>query len=354
MPVVESNIHAFWVASQPSGKGTPATVAQKRLITVAGDLDVNRDDGAENFSDLDRFGDSADFVNTITGGGSLTVEAQANEAAYLCWLFFGNETFTAKSVGVSPPKFEFEPGANIGKWATFWKRVGMSTIFRRKFNDCRISSLRIEGSTANKVVKIIPTVISLDPGEVFTSDPAVAINATQDPFVYTEAKGTFTVDGTVFTGHSQFAVTIDDGLAAVYGDDVVPYDLIPGNAQVNLEGITMLLDDASLARYNTQFYGTATPTAGTKPLKTIPALGTYSFDLVRGTLDNRLRMKVELGSVKWAPDVAVPPNPDGGAIELAWGGQARKNAAGGAAPTAPKLIRVTIETGAGDLAAHTL
>jgi hypothetical protein len=354
MAVTESNIYAFWVASQPSGKETPATVAQKRLAVVAGDLDVNREDGSENFSDLDRFGDSTDFVNSLQGGGALTAEAQANELAYLCWLFFGTETFTAKAVGTSPPKFEFEPGANIGKWSTWWKRVGMSTIVRRKFNDCRISSLRFEGSTANKVVKCIPNVMSLDPGEVFTADPTPTINAAQDPFIYTEGKGTFTVDGQVFNGHSQFAVIIDDGLAGIQGDAATMYDFVPGNAVVTLDGITMLLDDLSLARYNQQFYGTATPTAGTKPIQTIPALGTYSFDLVRGTGDTRLRFKLELGSVKWAPDVSVPPNPDGGAIELAWGGAARKNAAGGAAPTAPKLIRVTVETGAGDSAAHAL
>lgn len=347
MPVVESNIHAFWVASQPSGKGTAATVAQKRLITVAGDLDLNRDDGSENFSDLDRFGDQSDFVNTIGGGGALTCQAQANELAYVCWLFFGAEVFTAKSVGVTPPKFVFTPGVTVGKWATFWKRVGMSTIFRRKFNDCRIGSLRIEGSTANKIVKFIPNVISVDPGEVFTVDPTPVINLTQDPFVYTEGIGRFTVDSTVYTGHSQFAVVVDDGLAAIYGDDVIPYDIVPGNAQITLEGVTMILDDVSLARYNLQFYGTATPAVNAKPIKTIPAIGSYSVEFIRGTIDARLSLKIELPGVKWSPDVAIPPNPDGGAIEVAQGGSMRKI-------TGQPGIRITVETGAGDNVAHTL
>lgn len=346
MPVAESNIYAFWVAAQ-TGKGTPATAATKRPIVVAGDLDLSKDDGSENFSDLDRFGDQSDYVNTVTGGGSLTVEAQTNELAYLCWLFFGNETFTALVAGTTPPTYVFTPGANTGKWATFWKRVGMGTIVRRKFNDCRISSIRFEGSTANKIVKVIPNIISLDPGEVFATDPTPGLNTTQDPLVYTEGKGTFTLDGTVFTGHSQFAVVVDDGLAPVYGDDVVPYELVPGNANIMLDGITMLLDDTALARYNTLVYGTAAPAAGTKPLKSIPPTGSYTFDITRGTLAARQRFKLEIAGVKWNPDVAIPPNPDGGAIELAFGGSMRKVAG-------QPAIRITVETGTGDNLAHTV
>src|SRR5881409_3127560 len=107
---VESNIYALWAAKQ-TAKGTPATVATKRLIQVGGDVNTNPDHGLENFSDLDRFGDSADFVNTVIGEGSPVVQMTHDEVAYLSWLFFGAEVFTAKAVGTSPPKFVFEPGA---------------------------------------------------------------------------------------------------------------------------------------------------------------------------------------------------------------------------------------------------
>jgi hypothetical protein len=141
-----------WLRSRP-GKGTPATVAQKRLAVVGGDLDVNREDGAENFSDLDRFGDSADFVNSLTGGGTLSMQAQASELAYVCWLFFGRTKSSRRSQSASPPKYVFTPGVTTGKWATFWKRVGLSTIFRREVQRLQFQSLRFEGSTANKIVK---------------------------------------------------------------------------------------------------------------------------------------------------------------------------------------------------------
>jgi hypothetical protein len=189
-------------------------------------------------------------------------------------------------------------------------------------------------------------VISLDPGEVFTTDPTPTITA-EDPFVWTEAKGTITIDGQVYNGASQFAVIADDALTAVYGDAANAYALVTGNAGITLDGITMILDDASLARYNAQIYGTPTPTAGTKPIQSIPAVGSYSILFTRGTGDTKESLKIEIPGVKWSPDVAVPPNPDGGAIELAFGGAMRKVAG-------QPAIRVTVEIGQSTDVAHTL
>ena len=358
MPAVESNAYGLWVAKQ-TAKGTPATVATKKLIQVGGDIALNVEHGSENWSDTDRFGDATDFVNTITGGGSPTIEAQSNEVALLAYLFFGGETFAAKVAGTSPPKFTFEPGSSAGFWATFWKRVGLSQVVRQKFNDCRITSLRFEGSTANKVVKITPTILSLDAGEIFGADPAVGINPA-DPFLYTEGAGRFTIDGVPYSGHSQFAITFDNAENPYYGDGVRPVDVFAGNAQVTLEAITLALDAASYAQYCKQIYGTANPANGTKPIEQLPTIGSYSVDLrktkdangVARAADAVESLKIELGGVHWTPDQAIAPNPDGGLIELAFGGSMRKKHDGGAPPLAPKIARVTVETGAGDLAAH--
>lgn len=350
MAVVESNIYALWAAKQ-TAKGSPVadTGAVKRFRQVAGDLNVARADGSENFSDLDRFGDAADFIDTLIGNGNPTIQATPNEVAYLNWLFFGAEVFTAKSAGVSPPKYVFEPGVNTGFWATFWKRVGRSQVDRKKFNDCKLTALRFEGSSANKIVKVIPTILSLDPGQVKSADPTgSAAMPTQDPFLYTEGEGLFVVDGVTLRGHSQFAIVIDNADTPYYGDSVVPLDVSPGNARISLESITMLLDDQSIQRYNNIIYGTASPVADTKPIKTQPTLGSYQFELTRGATDARVSFKVEVPKVRWTPDLAIPPNPDGGPVEIALTGEMRKQTA------TPNSIRVTVETGAGDNAAHTV
>jgi hypothetical protein len=345
MAVVESNIYALWVAKQ-SAKGTAATTATKRLQQVSGDINTAREDGSENFSDLDRFGDAVDFINTIQGTGSPVIHAQPNATAYLCWLFFGGETFTAAG-GSTAPKFVFTPQANTGFWTTWWKRVGLNEIVRQKFNDAKISSLRIEGSTANKVVKVTPSVVSLDPGEKFNSDPAVSLEAAK-PFLYTDAVGTFTIDGTVFEAQTQFSVTCEAGLAPFQGDSVKYQDMVAGNAQITMEGPTILLDTEGLAQYNSIIYGTSSPSNGAKPRTDRPVVGSFSAEFSRGSGASRESLKVELPGVKWSPDLAVEPNPDGGAIELALNGEMRK-------VSGSPAIRVTVETGGtgGDTAAHT-
>lgn len=344
MAVTESNIHALWVAYQ-AAKGTASTTATKRLQQVGGDLNTSRADGSENFSDLDRFGGAIDFIDTIQGDGAPVIHAQPNSTAYLCWLFFGGETFTAAFAGVAP-KYVFIPQTNTGFWATWWKRVGLSEIVRQKFNDAKITTLKIEGSTANKIVKITPSLIALDPGERFATDPSPSLEVAK-PFLYTDAVGTFEIDGTVFTAQTQFAVTIEAGLAPYQGDAIKFQDLIAGNANVTMEGPTILLDTDGLAQYNKIIYGTTTPTSSQKPAITAPAIGAFTCEFVRGTGATRESLKIELPAVKWSPDLAVAPNPDGGAIELALNGQMRKVAGSPA-------VRVTIETGGtgGDTEAH--
>lgn len=339
---VESNVYALWAARQ-TAKGTPATNGTKRFIQVAGDFNINRDDGSENWSDLDRFGDATDFVNSLIGSGNPSIEAQAEETAYLYWLFAGQETFTAAAPAATPPTpvtRVFTPGTNTGFWSTWWKRVGLSTIVRQKFNDAKISAIRFEASSQNKVAKVTPSVVSLDPGEVFTADPTnpAAISA-GDPLLFTEAVGTITIDGVVYSGVSQYAVVIDDAQGPWYGDSVTPYDLVPGAARVTLEGVTLLLDATTLAIYNQQIYGAASPAAGSKPIKTRPALGSFSAQMTRGLNDQRISIKHEVAGVAWSPDIAIPPSPDGGPVEIALAGQMRKVAG-------QPAWKVTVETGA--------
>lgn len=318
MPALESRVEGIWFGKQ-SAKGTPALAAattNKRIRKVGGDVNVNRDDGSENYSDGSRFGDAADFVNTIVGDGAPVAQATADVAGYLSYLILGSETVT----GAADPYTHVAIPGTTGFWFTVWKLVGASVgPLRQKFSDCRMTSLRIEGSSANKVVKLTPTFTSLDAGEVFTTDPVV-VSSAENPLLYTEAVGTFTIDGSVYTAHSSFAIVINDPTPPWYGDDVTPNDVTFGIASVAIEGVTLLVNAAGLSRYNTQIYGTASPTAGTKPLKTIPALGSYSVDFVRGA--NR-ELKIEIPGVKWSPDLAIAGNPDGGPVELSLAGEAR-------------------------------
>lgn len=325
MPALEANVAGLWLAKQ-TAKGTPASAPSananaKKLRQVGGDISVARADANENYTDGNRFTDATDFVNTLIGNGAPVAQADPGSLNYLLYLMAGAESVGAAVSTVFPHTFNFGP-ATSSFWFTAWKRVGQTSILRQQFNDCRMSSLRIEGSSANKVVKATPTLFSLDPGVTYTTDPTLAVE-TDKPYLYTEAVGTFTIDGTVFKGHSSFAVVINDNIAPWYGDDVTAYDVATGQGSVAVEGITILLDAAGLSQYNKIIYGSASPTAGTKPQKTAYT-GSYTFTLTRGATTSLRSHSFTLSNVHWTPDsVAVAPNPDGGPVEIALGAEAR-------------------------------
>jgi hypothetical protein len=321
--MLEPNIYALWGGKQ-TAKGTKNATPGKRFVQAGGDFGLNRDDGEENWSDLTKYGGRTDWVNGLLGQGEPSIEGTPTELAWLLWVFHGAEVVTAV---VGPPagsKHTFIPSTGRGHWATFVRRIGNTVLQRHSQNDCLISRVQIEGSTANKAVRITPRILSLDPFEVIAADPAAAMPADK-AFLYTDGTASFTIDGTVIRGQSQFTLVIDEDLTPVYGDDVVPHDLAQGNAVVTI-GVTILMDDVALAEWNELVYGTATPSVGQKPLRGIPALGSYSFLLQQkdgtGALNGR-EFELTIPGVKWAIPDAPGPNPDGGTTEIALAGAMR-------------------------------
>jgi hypothetical protein len=389
---------------------------------VGGDIVTNREDGSENWSDLDKFGSATDWINSVVGSGSPAFEADSDGLAYLNWLFHGAETVTggvsavqtvtisgtptggtftlayqgeatsaivynaaatavqsalaalkgigtgnvtvtgsaggpytitfgglmarrpvslitathALTGGTTPSvavanttagvlaTHKYVPGTSIF-YSTFWKRVGQQVLSRQRFNDCRLGQLVMEGSTANKALRVTPTLISLDPGEIMAADPTPDI-PTAPVLIYTEAEGTFNIDGLVIRGHSQFTLTLGEALTPGYGDSAVAHDVVRGNSEVTL-GVSIFADEEGLNLYHRHVYGTASPAAGAKPLRTVPALGSYEFALnKKDSAGNTIAaFRPKISGVKWAPlDTFVAPNPDGGGGEIALTGGMRK------------------------------
>lgn len=328
-------IYGLWAGKQ-TAKGTPNTTPPKRFRQVAGDIGLTRNDAQSDASDLTKQGQVVDWIDQLSGGGTPAIEATPNELAFLLWLFAGGET-TAAVVG--PPakvKHSTKSLPGLGFWSTWFKRVGQTVIQRHQFNDCMIGQLQIEGSTANKAVRVTPTVFSLDPAEVKTSDPTAAMPTTI-PFLYTDGTGTFAVDTVSWSGHSQFTAVFNDDLQPVYGDDVTIYDLAIGDPVTTIAA-TSVMDANTLAWWNQRVYGTAAPAAGTKPIKVLNALGSYLFWLKARTTAAALsgdEFKMSMPNVKWTVPAAPAGSPGGGSAEVALAGVARRVGA-----TEPWLIDV--------------
>lgn len=320
----ELNIYGLWGGKQ-TAKGTKNATPGHRLVQVAGDFNLARDDGSENYSDLTKYGASTDWVNSLLGNGTPAIEATPAELAWLLWMFHGAETVTAVTGPPTAQKHSFVPAAGIGWWGSYVRRIGLVDLDRHSYNDSLITQMQIEGSTANKAVRVTPSIISLDPGEVIAADPAQAMPADK-PFLFTDGASAFTIDGVVIRAHSQFTLVINDTTAPLWGDDVTALDVAPSGQPVVTLGVTLLMNSEARAEFNRLVYGSAAPVAGTKPLKGVPALGSYSFWLKQrdatGALNGR-EFHTTIPGVKWAIPDAPGPNPDGGTGELALAGAMR-------------------------------
>jgi hypothetical protein len=221
----------------------------------------------------------------------------------------------------------FTPQLALPHWATFVKHIGSSVVQREAYVDGLIGGLTLESTTANKASRLTPTILFLDPANVRDTDPAAEIATGIDgkPFIYTDGAGTHNIDGLVQRGVSQMTFTTNEDRTPVPGDDVVFYDFATGTPTVTL-GTTMVFDDAGRRQYNRGVYGVEEPAAGTKPLKNIPALGSYGFHIKqkdsRGLLTgNELRLSI--GGVKWAIPTAPAASQQGGPTEIALAGSMR-------------------------------
>jgi hypothetical protein len=320
----ELQIYGLWAGKQ-TARGTANAAPGKRFKWLgSGPFQPGRTDGSEQWSDLTMFPGITDWVDTISGAGAPDIEATPEELAWLFWALEGGESTAAVTGPPAKTKHTTVPLPGIGHWLTFQDRQGSSVLQRRQYVDCQIGQLVVTGGTQAKAVRVTPSVISLDPAIIAAADPAAALTA-KIPFLYTDGTSRFSIDGTVFRGHSAFTLTVNKDLQPVYADDTVVHDVAIGNAGVTIS-VTLYFDSNALAQWNKLVYGVVNPAAGVKPLRTVAALGSYGFDLRArdgaGAV-NGDKFVLALAGVKWNVPDAPAPNPAGGAGEITLAGSGR-------------------------------
>lgn len=418
MPLLETNLYRVWAEKQ-SAKGVAVTTGSKSFKQVAGSVVTNIEAGSENFSDGTQFGDTTQWLNSVSSAGTPGLEAGTDELAWLLWVFHGAETVspagtdevqtltmtgtptggtvclsydgrvtatvpfgaTAANVdtalealptlgtnsvtcaggpwpgtpitvtfngtgtkkrphpniipannlltGGTTPTFAaadttpgvnathtFSPTGTPGFYMTWWQTVGSSAIQRHKHNDGRIGGVTIEASTGAKALRITPNLLFSDPAEIYTTDPTLVMPSSP-VLLYTEGTGQFKIDGNTFLGQSQFQLTLNLDLSFVYGDDVIPFDTQRGNAGATIAA-TVLMDTTMLSQWNTWVYGTAAPVAGTKPIKRIPPIGSYDFNLAKkDSAANTIgSFSGSFPAVQWELPDSPGPQADQGSAEV--------------------------------------
>jgi hypothetical protein len=325
MALLELNQAGLWWANQ-TALGAAASTAIKKGRWVGGNVGGTVTMGQEPYADGSRFNSTKQFPDRLEGGGSPGIQGQVGVLGHLLWCMCGSETVT----GTGPYVHTIVPGST-SKYMTWWTSVGSAVARKRKHVDCRPRAVTMTGATDQKVVRITPEILSINPDLINATDPVKTLD-TEEPLLYTEGASTYTVNGTVFPVHSAFSVTISDGLELVYGDRINAADVATTLGEVSFT-VTLALNSSAQQLVNTLKYGNATPADTTAPQQSAPAIGTYAFDITRSTTDE---FKVEILNVSWNVPDEPDPSPQGGVPTITLSGR-------GIVVGASPIIRFTVK-----------
>lgn len=325
MALLELNQAGLWWSSQ-TAMGTIPSTAAKKGRWVGGGIGGTVTMGQEPFADGSRFNSTLQYPDRLEGGGSPGIQGQSGPVGHLLWSMLGSETVT----GTGPYTHVITPGAS-SKYMTWWTTVGSSIVRRRRHEDCRPRAVTVTGATDQKVIRITPELLSINPDKIQGTDPVKTLDS-GEPLLYTEGASTYTVNGTVYPVHSAFSITVSDGLELVYGDRVNAADVATNLGEVSFT-VTMALNSTVQTLVNTLKYGSGSPATDAAPQQAAPALGTYSFDITRSTTDE---IKVEILNVSWNVPDEPDPSPQGGVPTITLSGR-------GIVVASNPIIRFTIK-----------
>lgn len=321
--VIESGIGTLNYGKQ-SVKGTKATAATitqgyDRPRWVSGAFAAKKVLGNEEYVDGLRFASPTNYTDRVGGDvGEITIQVQPENGGLYAAQILGSDTVTGAS---DPYTHTITSAGSSGAWGTWWQKVGSSVGPEREmFWDSKIAKYTLDVGRDQKIMHNSLAIMALTAGEVFSTD-AAKTEATTDPFLWTEVTGAVTFDSTVLTEAHGETLEVDTGMEAFYGDDIAPNQLIEKKGTIT-RTLATVVTDATLAKFRKAVYNTATPSAGDKPVKDVfyaAASTVYTKSVTRTFTVTTPKIAVR------PDDMVVAPAPDGGALELALGGQCLKS-----------------------------
>jgi hypothetical protein len=276
-----------------TAKGTPAAVPTIKFKLAAAPsigpvknrnryvvTDVGRDQGPGYTSGM-----------MISGDIPIYLEPQG-----VAPLFFGALGANADG-GVNPNYTHTATPANDLPYFTIWRMVG--NVIVEQFNDCKISSLRIDGS-AGQALSATLSVVGLSSSLITTDTVLAAL----DPggYLFPEGSGALKID-TVAQPLHQFSLEINNNANPYQADDFFFRDVDPGKREVNFSFGLRFQGPTAEPKYQDFYYG-----SGGLPRTLTPVVGQHAIDMTFTRSANTL-IQFLMPQVEY---VAVPVNADPG------------------------------------------
>jgi hypothetical protein len=323
--VIESGIGTLNYGPQ-SAKGTKATAATtsvgyNRPRWVSGVLTPQKKSGEEEYIDGQRFGSPSQYTDSIGDGAStIEIQAQPENAGLFLVQVLNVDTVTG---GTDPYTHTITSAGTSGKYGSWWQKVGSAVGPERElYWDSKIAKIDLKCGRDQKFMHYGLDIMALKSAEVYTTD-AAKTEDTSDPWLWTEMTGTATFDSTVVPEINGENLTIDTGGKLYFGDDVFPLLFVEGKGTIT-RTFDAVVTDTILGKFRKVIYGTASPTAGTLPVKDVfkSSFSTLYTRSVTRTLS------ITTPNVAVKPDgFAIGPQAAGGEIPISFGGSCLKSGA---------------------------
>lgn len=309
---------AWWaLAKQGSGKGSAATLPTgASLIPFSGgSIQPTRETG--NLAETDATRDQG-LSYVVRTGAEGTPEAYARDS--YAHTLFAAALGTVASTGTTNYVHTITPSNSLSYY-TIWRN--QSDALWEKFTDCFVSELTFK-SEAGAPATLAASVMGRTP-ERLTASPVTTETVNNDP-VYNYNTAAVSLGGSSTNLVSSFELSINNNVSVQQTDDVVPYDMVPGQREVNLS-FDLILEN--LNEYNKFFYGS---TSGTTASTTI---STTSFELTLAGASANNEIKFSIPSLAYEA-FPVEPNPNGDPITVSVRAQAQR-------PSSGSIITATVK-----------
>ncbi len=253
--------------AKQTAKGTPvATAPTYRNAFSGGNIGPARE--TDRLAETDSARDQgAAYVTTSGVEGSPEIYVRDASIGLYLLAGFGADTVTGSTNYVHTIK----PSNAALPYFTMWKNVGGPSGLFEKYQDCQISTMTFSAEAGSPltcalgVQGLIPTRLTSDP-----SGASILENATVMNF----NNAAVTLGGSATSLIRSFEFTIENNIQRQQTDDVVPYDLAPGQREISL-GFDMLFED--LTEYNKFHYGSGSGTTESPTIFTTSASFTFTL-----------------------------------------------------------------------------
>jgi hypothetical protein len=290
---------AYLAGAKQTVKGTAITAPTFQNAFAGGNIGPVRE--TDRLSETDSSRDqSAAYVTTSGVEGSPEVYVRPRTIGYYLMGVLGSVSTTG-----TMPNFvhTFKPGNSL-PYYTLWRNVGGATGIIEKFTDCQFGSgtfsaeagapltaaMGVTGITPDRLT-VAPTLPTMDSDAVFNfNNAAVALGG---------GVGTPTATRLI----RSFEFSVENNLTRQQTDDVIPYDISPGQREISL-GFDMLFE--SLDEYNKFHYGGAAGVAVSSNIFTTNAKFTF-------TIDANTEISFEFPSIAYE-EFPIEPDPGGDPI----------------------------------------